>query len=127
MLEAVNVAVCDGLDSADPDSAHGVPDAPRRAGIPIGSLQCPQEGGAVIRTVEVMPKKLIERRRTEETIERRRTEEPTDEGTTGKGGEQEEATVGGFRRYREEDGSEKPIPSRSRPLDKDCWPRGALA
>ncbi|KAJ1199358.1 hypothetical protein NDU88_003195 [Pleurodeles waltl] len=100
------------------DSAYGVPDAPRRAGLPIGSLQCPREGGAVIRTVGVMPR---------EPFQRRRTEEPTDEGTTGTGGEHKEATAGGFRRYREEDGSEEPIPSRSRPLDKDCWPRGALA
>ncbi|KAJ1202012.1 hypothetical protein NDU88_005816 [Pleurodeles waltl] len=105
------------MDCADPhmsttcaDSAHGVPDAPRRAGLPIGSRQCPREGGAIIRTVGVMPKKPIEWRRTEETIERRRTEEPTDEGTTGTGGEHEEATAGGFRRYREEDGSEEPIP-----------------
>ncbi|KAJ1171009.1 hypothetical protein NDU88_002880 [Pleurodeles waltl] len=98
------------------DSAHGVPDAPRRAGLPIGSLQCPREGGAVIRTVGVMPRKPFQRRT-----------EPTDEGTTVTGGEHEEATAGGFRRYREKDGSEEPIPSRSRPLDKDCWPRGALA
>ncbi|KAJ1092653.1 hypothetical protein NDU88_005763 [Pleurodeles waltl] len=41
------------------DSAHGVPDAPRRAGLPIGSLQCPREGRAVIRTVGVMPEKAV--------------------------------------------------------------------
>ncbi|KAJ1177404.1 hypothetical protein NDU88_002659 [Pleurodeles waltl] len=56
-------------------------------------------------------------------FQRRRTEEPTGERTTGTGGENEEATAGGFRRYREEDGSEDPTTSRSRPLDKDCWPQ----
>ncbi|KAJ1090554.1 hypothetical protein NDU88_003684 [Pleurodeles waltl] len=60
-------------------------------------------------------------------FQRRRTEEPTGEWTTGTGGEHEEATAGGFWRYREEDGSEDLIPSRSRPLDKDCWHRGTLA
>ncbi|KAJ1088634.1 hypothetical protein NDU88_001790 [Pleurodeles waltl] len=76
------------------------------------------EGGAVIRTVGIMPGR---------PFQRRRTEEPTGERTTGTGGEHEAVTAGGFRRYREEDGSEDPIPLRYRSLDKDCWARGALA
>ncbi|KAJ1178866.1 hypothetical protein NDU88_004108 [Pleurodeles waltl] len=54
-------------------------------------------------------------------------EEPTGERTTETGEEHERAVAGDFRRYWEEDGSEDPIPSRSRPLDDDCWPWGAHA
>ncbi|KAJ1105194.1 hypothetical protein NDU88_002602 [Pleurodeles waltl] len=73
------------------------------------------------------PRDKLQRIMPARPFQRRRTEEPTGKRTTGTGGEHEEATAGGFRRYREEDGTEDPIPSRSRPLDKDCWPQGALA
>ncbi|KAJ1209397.1 hypothetical protein NDU88_004775 [Pleurodeles waltl] len=91
---------------------------PHRASLPIGSLQCPREGGAIIRTTGKMPGS---------PFQRRRTEEPTGERTTETGEEHEGAVAGDFRRYWEEDGLEDPIPSRSRPLDEDCWPRGAHA
>ncbi|KAJ1199759.1 hypothetical protein NDU88_003592 [Pleurodeles waltl] len=86
------------------DSAYGVPDTPCRAGLPIGSPQCPREGGAIIRTAGIMPGR---------PFQRRRTEEPTGERTTETREEHEGAIAGDFRRYWEEDGSEDPMPSRS--------------
>ncbi|KAJ1144724.1 hypothetical protein NDU88_011021 [Pleurodeles waltl] len=56
------------------DSVHGVPDTPRRAGLPIGSPQCSQEGGAIIRTAGIMPGCPFQRRRTEEPTSKRTTE-----------------------------------------------------
>ncbi|KAJ1110151.1 hypothetical protein NDU88_007506 [Pleurodeles waltl] len=100
------------------DSAHGVPDTPRSTGLPIGSPKCPREGGAIIRTAGIMPGRPFQRRRAEELTGKR---------TTGAGEEHEGAEAGDFRLCWEEDGSEDPIPSRSRPLDDDCWPRGAHA
>ncbi|KAJ1092900.1 hypothetical protein NDU88_006010 [Pleurodeles waltl] len=126
LITACRHGDCDGPDYADPhisttcaDSAHGVPDTPRRAGLPIGSPQCPQEGGAVIRTAGIMPGCLFQRKRTEE---------PTGERTIEVGEEHEGAVAGEFRRHwKEEDDSEDPIPLRSRHLEEDCWARGAHA
>ncbi|KAJ1181064.1 hypothetical protein NDU88_006275 [Pleurodeles waltl] len=86
--------------------------------LPIGSTQCPREDGAIIRTAG----KMLWR-----PFQRRRTEEPTGERKTETGEEHEGAIAGDFRRDWEEDGSEDPLPSRSRPLDEDCWPWGAHA
>ncbi|KAJ1204997.1 hypothetical protein NDU88_000432 [Pleurodeles waltl] len=116
-LPCIRFGSCDGPDCADPhvtktcaDSAHGVPDTPRRAGLPIGSPQCPREGGAIIRTAE----KMLRR-----PFQRRRIEEPTGERTTKTGEEHEGAVAGDFRRSWKEDGAEDPTPSRSRLLDED--------
>ncbi|KAJ1138240.1 hypothetical protein NDU88_004631 [Pleurodeles waltl] len=98
------------------DSAPGVPDTTRRAGLPIGCPECPQEGRAIGRTTE----KMLGR-----SFRSRRPEEPTSETMRETGGEQEEAITGDVRSSWKEGSSEDPTPSWSRPLEEDRWPRGA--
>ncbi|KAJ1100078.1 hypothetical protein NDU88_005167 [Pleurodeles waltl] len=112
---------CDGLDRADPhttvtsaDSTHGILDTTRRAGLPIGSLQCPREGGAILGKAQ----KCRERLFWSGTLE-----EPTSKRTRETGGDQGGAVAGDVR----EGSSEELTPSQSQPLDGHRWPRGAHA
>ncbi|KAJ1170986.1 hypothetical protein NDU88_002857 [Pleurodeles waltl] len=116
---------CDGSDRADQhttvtsaDSAHSVPDANRRAGLPIGSPQCPREGGAI-------KGKALKCRGY--SIRSGTLEEPTSERTRETGGDHGGAVSEDVRSSWEEGSSEEPTPSQSRPLEGDRWPRGAHA